>query len=66
MAVSAPDVSTAKILLPSADEPIARIDGVPVYLSPVWRRALQQVIDRQAALITLANAIKAEVNVHHP
>lgn len=66
VAVSAPDISTSKILLPGADQPVAVVGGQPVYLDPVWRRALQQMIDRQAALIVLANAIKAEVNAQHP
>jgi hypothetical protein len=59
-------VTEKKIALPADQHPICYIGGEPVRLDPVWRRALQDIIDRQAAIAELLNATRDEVDTHHP
>lgn len=69
MAVSKPAVTEKPVRLPDASQPFGYVDGdrdKPVYIDPVWYRALLALADRDAVIADLVNAVRAEVNAQHP
>lgn len=69
MAVNGSAVSEVAVRLPDDSHPFGYIGGdrsKPVFLDPVWRRFLQEVVNREQATAVLANAILTEVNTQHP